>query len=93
MIPARNTRDRATALLPKLLYERLDEFGIDFTVLYPSNGLVTVRTDDEEMRRATCRAFNMYLADHFREFSDRITPAAIIPLDTPEEAIASWSMR
>lgn len=88
VIPARNTRDRATALLPKLLYERLDEFGIDFTVLYPSNGLVTVRTDDEEMRRATCRAFNMYLADHFREFSDRITPAAIIPLDTPEEAIA-----
>ena len=37
VIPARNTRDRATALLPRLLYERLDEFGIDFTVLYPSN--------------------------------------------------------
>ena len=88
VIPAKNTRDRATALLPRLLYERLDEFGIDFTVLYPSNGLVNARTDDDEMRRATCRAFNMYLADHFREFSDRIAPAAIIPLDTPEEAIA-----
>ena len=50
--------------------------------------LIIVRIDDEEMRRATCRAFNMYLADHFREFSDRITPAAMIPMDTPEEAIA-----
>ena len=33
--PTKNTRDRATALLPRLLYERLDELGFDFTVLYP----------------------------------------------------------
>ena len=33
-LPARNTLDRATALLPKLLYERLDEIGIDLAVLY-----------------------------------------------------------
>ena len=38
-IPTRNTRDRATAMMPQLLYERLDEFGIDFTVLYPTAGL------------------------------------------------------
>ena len=25
-----NTRDRATAMLPKMLYDRLDELGIDF---------------------------------------------------------------
>ncbi len=88
VIPARNTRDRATALLPRLLYERLDEFGIDFTVLYPSCGLIIVPIEDEELRRATCRAFNTYLADHFREFRDRITPAAVIPMYTPDEAIA-----
>jgi predicted TIM-barrel fold metal-dependent hydrolase len=88
VIPAKNTRDRATALFPGLLYERLDEFGIDFTVLYPSCGLVVMPTEDEELRRATCRAFNNYLADRFREFSDRITPAAVIPMFTPAEAIA-----
>jgi hypothetical protein len=35
-VPAKNTLDRATAMLPRLLYERLDEFGFDFTVLYPT---------------------------------------------------------
>jgi predicted TIM-barrel fold metal-dependent hydrolase len=88
VIPTKNTRDRATAILPRLLYERLDEFGIDFTVLYPSCGLVMVQMEDDELRRATCRAFNLYLADHFGEFRDRITPAAVIPMYTPAEAIA-----
>jgi len=88
VIPTKNTLDRATALFPRLLYERLDEFGIDFTVLYPSCGLIMVPMEDDELRRATCRAFNMYLADRFREFRDRITPAAVIPMYTPEEAIA-----
>jgi hypothetical protein len=32
-LPTKNTRDRATEILPRLLYERLDEFGMDFTVL------------------------------------------------------------
>ena len=29
-VPAENTLDRATATFPKLLYERLDEIGLDF---------------------------------------------------------------
>src|SRR5208337_3408781 len=28
--PAKNTYDRATAALPRLLYQRLDEMGLDF---------------------------------------------------------------
>src|SRR5689334_7541843 len=38
-VPAENTLDRATAILPQLLYQRLDEIGIDFAVLYPSFGI------------------------------------------------------
>ena len=34
-----NTRDRATAMLPRLLYDRLDELGIDFGIIYPTAGL------------------------------------------------------
>jgi len=86
--PTKNTLDRATAMIPKLLYHRLDELGIDFTIVYPTSGLGLYSIGDAEMRQATCRAFNMYIADAFREFSDRITPAAAIPMHTPEEAIA-----
>jgi predicted TIM-barrel fold metal-dependent hydrolase len=86
--PTKNTLDRATAMIPKLLYQRLDELGFDFTVVYPTTGLGLYSINDAEMRQATCRAFNMYIADVFGEFSDRITPAAAIPMHTPEEAIA-----
>ena len=85
--PEKNTRDRATGLLPRLLYERLDELGLDFAVLYPTAGLRVPRIADGETRRATCRAFNVLTADAFRDFADRITPAACIPVHTPEEAI------
>src|SRR5258708_4236945 len=31
-----NTLDRATAMMPHLLYERLDEIGSDFAIIYPT---------------------------------------------------------
>ncbi|MYD43557.1 MAG: amidohydrolase family protein [Gammaproteobacteria bacterium] len=86
--PTKNTRDRATAMMPKLLYERLDEFGIDFAILYPTAGLGLPRVNDEEARLAACRAFNIYCAELFEPFKDRMTPAAVIPMHTPEEALA-----
>ena len=46
-----NRRDRATSHLPALLYERLDELGIDFTILYPSMALGYFEVTDEELRR------------------------------------------
>src|SRR3954467_7654137 len=33
------TLDRATAMMPRLLYDRLDEFGADFAIIYPTAGL------------------------------------------------------
>ena len=87
-VPTRNTRDRATAMMPALLYERLDEFGIDFAVLFPTAGMGLTRGDDDEARVAACRAFNIYQADLFAPFPDRIAPAAMIPTHTPDEAIA-----
>src|SRR6516164_388694 len=82
-----NTRDRATAMMPRMLYDRLDELGLDFAVIYPTAGLGIARIDDEETRRAVVRGFNIVTADYFRDFSDRMTPAAVIPMHTPEEAI------
>ena len=86
--PTKNTRDRATAMLPRLLYERLDEFGLDFSILFPTMGLGLPRVNDDEARIAACHAFNVYQRDLFEPFSDRMTPAAVIPMHNPEEAIA-----
>ncbi|HVA40533.1 MAG TPA: amidohydrolase family protein, partial [Candidatus Binataceae bacterium] len=69
------------------LYQRLGEMGMDFAVLYPTAALRIPFIADEETRKATCRAFNRYSAEQFREFSDRLTPVAMIPMYTPEEAI------
>ncbi len=85
--PTRNTIDRATAMLPGLLYERLDELGLDFAVLYPTAGLSLPRIAESDVRTATCRAFNILTAEHFQRFSDRMTPSAVVPTHTPEEAI------
>ena len=85
--PTKNTLDRATSSLPGLLHERLDEMGLDFTVIYPSMGLFGLHVGDEDLRLALCRAFNKLNADIYREYSDRMTPVAIIPMHSPLEAI------
>ena len=48
---AENTLDRATAMMPKLLYDRLDELGLDFVIVYPTAGLRFPRIQDDATRR------------------------------------------
>jgi predicted TIM-barrel fold metal-dependent hydrolase len=86
--PAANTLDRATSSLPKLLYQRLDEMGLDFTIIYPSIGLFLCHLGDDELRAIACRALNKLHADTFPEYSDRMTPVAVVPMHSPAEAIA-----
>ena len=85
--PSENVLDRATAMLPRLMHERLEDLGIDFCVVYPTNGLAYHRIQDTRHRRAICRAYNVFTADQFRGLDDRVIPAAIIPMYSPEEAI------
>jgi len=88
MVPAENTLDRATASLPRLFAERLEELGIDFSVVYPSIGLIPIGFEDPELRQVSCRAFNEYHAELYREHAHRLAPVAIIPMNTPDEARA-----
>ncbi len=83
-----NTLDRATAALPNLRRARMDELGIDFAILYPSAGLIYVNLPHDTFRPALCRAYNTMVADLYRDHADRMTPVAIIPTHTPEEALA-----
>src|SRR5215467_10304941 len=83
-LPTKNTLDRATAALPTLLAERMEEIGLDFTIIYPSVGLAFYLIEDEEVRRACCRAMNRFHADLYRAQAARMTPAAVIPMNTPQ---------
>ena len=86
-LPTRNTLDRATVMLPDLMYRRLDELGIDFAVVYPTYGLMTAMPNDE-LRGSLARSLNRYYADVYAGYRDRLEPVAAIPTYTPEEAIA-----
>lgn len=86
-VPTRRAEDLATTILPRLLYERMEEIGLDFTVLYPGMGIGAIHLGDEELRRAGCRALNRMFADLYRDYADAMTPAGLIPMHTPAEAI------
>ena len=83
-----NTYDRATAMLPELRRSRMDELGLDFSILYPTGGLEFPGEQDEEIRLAFCRAINIMNTELYGPHSDRMTHAAVIPMQTPDEAIA-----
>ena len=87
LVPAKNSLDRATAMAPRLLVERLDELGLDFCVLYPSLALDFPHLADEHLRRAACRAYNKYAAEVYAPYARRLCTPAVIPMHTPEEAI------
>jgi hypothetical protein len=70
------------------MYERLDELGIDFSVLYPTKGFGIAGIDDPEIRQGVCRGFNDYYADTYAQYADRMAPAGVIPMHTPDEAVA-----
>jgi predicted TIM-barrel fold metal-dependent hydrolase len=82
-----NTLDRATAMLPRLLYERLDQFGIDFSIILPTRTTLGDAVADPALRHKMVRAINVMHAELFAPFADRITPAATIPTNTPDEAV------
>src|SRR6266851_3475126 len=74
--------------------ERMRKVGGDLAAdgflaaLNPTAGLRLPRIHDDATRRAVIRAHNIVTADAFHNLGERMTPAAIIPMHTPEEAIA-----
>jgi predicted TIM-barrel fold metal-dependent hydrolase len=87
-LSGKHTADRAASMLPRLYAEKLDDSGIDVCVAYSSVGLFGVHFPDDTLRAPLCRAINAMNAEMFGEVSDRILPAAVIPMDTPREALA-----
>jgi predicted TIM-barrel fold metal-dependent hydrolase len=86
-ITTADTLDFASAMLPALLVERMGELGIDYGVVYPTRCLGANNIAQDDMRQAVCRAYNTMVADVFREHARHLTPAALIPCYSPDEAI------
>ncbi len=82
------TIDRLTNMLPKLYEQRLEEAGVDFSTLYPTYGFFIQVLPQDDVRAAACRALNMMNAELFADVSRHMRPAALIPMHTPDEAIA-----
>src|SRR5687767_4877563 len=82
-----NTLDKATALLPALLDERLPELGIDFALIYPSFGLTINGIAQDDLICAAARAYNRMTAEMFAPYAARFAPVAVLPAHTPQQAI------
>jgi hypothetical protein len=56
--------------------------------MYPTGGFSTAMPEDDEVRRAATRAFNIFSAEFFADQAQMMTPVAVIPMHNPDEAIA-----
>jgi predicted TIM-barrel fold metal-dependent hydrolase len=86
--PTRHAIDKATPMLPALLYERLPEIGFDYGIFYTSAAMGFLAVADEDQRRGLSAGWNDFLADLSGPFADRMTFAGLVPMHTPEEALA-----
>ena len=87
-LPTKNTLDRATAMLPRLFRARMDDFGLDFSIVYSTLALVLIREEDEELRRATLPRAERDAGGHLRRAEGPHDAGGGDPTHTPEEAIA-----
>ncbi|MDW3215575.1 MAG: amidohydrolase family protein [Ilumatobacteraceae bacterium] len=83
-----NTYDRASMHLPSLLNERLDEFGLDYALIYPSMSLSFLDLLNAELAAIVCQAVNEMHARTFAPYRDRMTVGALVPMSTPDIAVA-----
>jgi predicted TIM-barrel fold metal-dependent hydrolase len=86
-ITTANTLDFASGMMPGLFVDRMSELGIDYGVIYPTRYLLASHIVEDELRRAMCRAYNRMAADVFAPYAARLTPVAMLPCHTPDEAI------
>src|SRR4029079_4592814 len=85
--PTKNTLDRATATIPGLYATRMDDLGIDYSLLYPSAGLFVGSLGDPDIREEVVRGYNRFVIELMAPHADRMPSVASIPMHTPEEAI------
>jgi len=76
--------DIAACMVPGLFRRNMDEWD-RLRIVYPTLASRTYGSRRPSWRSAVCRAINRFYADGFRDHADRLTPAAMIPMTTPEQ--------
>lgn len=67
--------------------ELLDRETLAKAVLYPTLGILwEAEVEDIELSQAYCRAYNRWIADFCRPYSDRLVPIAHLSLGDPQAA-------
>jgi predicted TIM-barrel fold metal-dependent hydrolase len=83
-----STADRSAAILPGYFYDRLDEYGIDLALVFPTIGLTLGRDlTDPDMANGVVRAYNQMAVETFADYSDRMIPGGVLSLADPADAI------
>jgi predicted TIM-barrel fold metal-dependent hydrolase len=71
---------------PKARLKRMDEWGIERSVLFPTICILPFPTDDQPLANAYCRAYNNWIAEFCQTAPDRLAPVAILNWHDVEEA-------
>src|ERR1700687_1287145 len=79
---------RAGGSAPHARMPDMDADGIDAAFLFPTLGLFSGAIHDPELAAATCRAYNRWLADFCKPYSDRLVRSAILALTSVDLEVA-----
>jgi len=79
---------RAGGFDPHKRMPDMDAEGIDAAFLYPSLGLLVGAISDPQTATAACVAYNRWVGDYCSKYPDRLFGIAIIPMQSPEAAVA-----
>ena len=66
----------------------MDAEGIDAAFLFPSLGLFIGSIQDTALATAAYRAYNRWLVDYCSAYKDRLFGVAMIPMQSPQDAVA-----
>lgn len=76
------------ALFNQRRVEHMDQEGVDVQVIYGTLNLIFSSILDKDFGVALCKAYNSYIADDCRKYSDRLKPIGVLPLQDVNEAVA-----
>jgi predicted TIM-barrel fold metal-dependent hydrolase len=66
----------------------LDDWQVDYGVLFPTVGILPYPTDDAALANAYCRAYNRWQREFFEAVPNRVVPIAAVNWFDVDEAVA-----
>ncbi|MBL4622084.1 MAG: amidohydrolase [Immundisolibacteraceae bacterium] len=67
--------------------EFLEKADVEYSVMYTSEGLTVGALRSVGYAVAVCQAYNDYVGDRYRGLSDKLLPMALIPMQSPKDAV------